>query len=139
MIIVDVQKLHPQAKIPARAHADDLGLDLSALEADLLLPGEVAQVRTGVTLHAPGCGFLLRERSGMARRGVSVLGGVIDPGYTGEVVVLLCNHGRETLRIAPGDRVAQAVPVLHARVSISEVRELPATERGAGGFGSTGR
>jgi dUTP pyrophosphatase len=125
------------------AHA--AGLDLAAaLDALVeLAPGQRAAIATGLAIKLPeGYEAQIRPRSGLAREhGVTLVNapGTIDADYTGPLVVLLINHGASTVRLEPGQRIAQLViaPVMQAE--LCEVDELPATTRGAGGFGSTGR
>jgi dUTP pyrophosphatase len=121
------------------------GLDLSAcIDAPVTLaPGARAAVGTGLAMALPaGYEAQVRARSGLARQhGVTVLNGVgtIDADYTGEITVLLINHGAEPLVIEHGHRIAQLVIAPVVQAELAEVEELPTTERGAGGFGSTGR
>jgi dUTP pyrophosphatase len=136
--------LDARAAVPARAHDDDAGLDLVAIEALELGPGERGSVGTGLAIELPeGHAGLVVPRSGLAaRHGVTVLNapGLIDAGYRGEVRVLLVNTDRgTTYRVEPGDRVAQlvVVPVSTALPVLAE--RLGDSARGEGGFGSTGR
>jgi dUTP pyrophosphatase len=136
--------LDARAAVPARAHDDDAGLDLVAIEALELGPGERGSVGTGLAIELPeGHAGLVVPRSGLAaRHGVTVLNapGLIDAGYRGEVRVLLVNTDRSTpYRVEPGDRVAQlvVVPVSTALPVLAE--RLGDSARGEGGFGSTGR
>lgn len=129
--------------MPARARADDAGLDLYAAEAATIEPGARALVPTGIALAIPAgyAGFVL-PRSGLAlRHGLTLLNtpGLIDAGYRGEVKVLLVNHDRAAVTVARGDRIAQLVIQRVEPAELVEVDELPTTDRGAGGFGSTGR
>jgi dUTP pyrophosphatase len=128
--------------MPAYAHADDAGLDLVAAEAVTLAPGARALVPTGIALAIPPgyAGFVL-PRSGLAlRRGVTVLNapGLIDAGYRGEVKVLLVNHDAAPVRFERGERIAQLVVQRVEPAELREVDDLPTSERGPGGFGSTG-
>ena len=141
---LDVKRLHPDAVLPARAHAGDAGLDLCAVEDVELPPGGRAAVPTGVAVAiAPGWAGLVVPRSGLARRhGVTVANapGLIDAGYRGEVQVLLVNLSAAPHRVASGDRVAQLVLVPVATCAAAWADELPSSDgRGEGGFGSTGR
>ena len=136
-------RLDPELPLPAYAKRGDAGLDLRALEAVTLEPGERRLVPTGLAVAIPEghAGFVL-PRSGLAmEKGVTVLNapGLIDSGYRGELKVLLVNHGAEAVGIERGERIAQLVvqPVAHAR--LVEEERLPGSARGAGGFGSTGR
>jgi dUTP pyrophosphatase len=138
-----VRRLDPAARLPVRAHDDDAGYDLHALEPATLEPGERAMVRTGVAIELPaGHAGLVLPRSGLAaRHGIALVNapGLIDAGYRGEVKVLLLNTDREApFAIASGDRIAQLVVVAVAAPAVIEVAELAASVRGDGGFGSTG-
>ena len=144
MTQLPVLRLDPRATLPARAHAGDAGLDLVAVEAVELGPGERARVRTGIAIELPpGHAGLVVPRSGLAaNHGVTVLNapGLVDAGYRGEVAVLLLNTDRETpFRVEPGDRIAQLVVVPVALAQPVEAAALGDTPRGEGGFGSTGR
>jgi dUTP pyrophosphatase len=138
-----VVRLDPQAILPTRAYADDAGLDLYSLEAVALGPGERAGVRTGVAVEVPaGYAGLVLPRSGLAaRHGIALVNapGLIDAGYRGELTVLLLNTDRgEVCRLAPGDRIAQLVLTPIATPHVVEVEQLSDSDRGAGGFGSSG-
>ena len=138
-----VRRLDPGARLPGRAHDDDAGYDLHALEAATLAPGARAPVRTGIAIELPaGHAGLVLPRSGLAaRHGIALVNapGLIDAGYRGELKVLLLNTDREApFAIAAGDRIAQLVIVAVATPEAVEVDELPATARGDGGFGSSG-
>jgi dUTP pyrophosphatase len=129
--------------LPARAYEGDAGLDLYALDDGVLAPGERATVRTGIAVEIPeGQAGLVLPRSGLARRhGISVVNapGLIDAGYRGEVEVLLLNTDRSApFSIAAGDRIAQLVIVTVQTPQVIEVQELALSERGPGGFGSSG-
>jgi dUTP pyrophosphatase len=127
--------------LPEYASAGAAGADLRASEAVELAPGSRAAVPTGVRLQIPpGHVGLVWPRSGLAvRHGIDTLAGVIDSDYRGEVRVVLVNHGDAPFRIAPGDRVAQLLVQRVERVAFETDREIDDTERGGGGFGSTGR
>jgi dUTP pyrophosphatase len=138
-----VRRLDPGLPMPARAREDDAGLDLYAAEAATIDPGGRVLVSTGIALAIPSgyAGFVL-PRSGLAlRHGVTLLNtpGLIDSGYRGEIKVLLVNHDRSAATIARGDRIAQLVIQRVEPTELLEVEELPASDRGTGGFGSTGR
>jgi dUTP pyrophosphatase len=143
-VTLNVRRLDPAARLPVRAHDDDAGYDLHALEPATLAPGERAMLRTGIAIELPaGHAGLVLPRSGLAaRHGISVVNapGLIDAGYRGELKVLLLNTDRETaFEVAPGDRIAQLVVVAVAAPEVVEVDALATTVRGEGGFGSTGR
>jgi dUTP pyrophosphatase len=138
-----VRRLDPRALLPTRAYEGDAGLDLYALEPARLEPGERASVRTGIAVEiAEGQAGLVLPRSGLAaRHGIALVNapGLIDAGYRGELRVLLLNTDRAgAFEIAPGYRIAQLVLVRIEAPAVVEVDELRATERGAGGFGSSG-
>lgn len=141
---VAVKQLDPDLPLPVYARPDDAGLDLCASRTVTLEPGARALVPTGIALAIPPgfAGFVL-PRSGLALRdGVTVLNapGLIDAGYRGEVQVLLVNHDRtRTVTLERGARVAQLVVQRVARAVLRNVRVLPGSARGDGGFGSTGR
>jgi dUTP pyrophosphatase len=141
---LEFTRLHPEARAPARAHADDAGYDLCAAEAASIAPGERASVATGVAVAIPeGHAGLVLPRSGLAvRHGIALVNapGLIDAGYRGEVRVLLLNTDREaSFDVAPGDRIAQLLIVRHETPQLVEREQLDETLRGDGGFGSTGR
>lgn len=138
-----VARLDERARLPTRAHDGDAGLDLYALEHVVLEPGERASVPTGIAVEIPpGRAGLVLPRSGLAaRHGISVVNapGLIDAGYRGEVRVLLLNTDRERrFELAAGDRIAQLVLVGVELPEVIEVESLSDSERGAGGFGSSG-
>ena len=129
--------------MPAYARPGDAGLDLCAAEAVTVEPGARVLVRTGIALAIPdGFAALVLPRSGLAlRHGLTVLNspGLIDAGYRGEVKVLVINADPHTaVKLARGDRIAQLVVQRIEEVQLTEVDELPASERGTGGFGSSG-
>lgn len=129
--------------LPAYATTGSAGLDLCAARAHRIEPGQRQLVGTGFAIALPSnCEGQIRPRSGLAARsGVTVLNapGTIDADYRGEVKVLLINLGLEPVDIEPGDRIAQLVVAPVSRLRLVEVETLPSTDRGAGGFGSTGR
>lgn len=138
-----VRRLDARAVLPTRAFPGDAGLDLCALEDGLLGSGERAAIRTGIAVEIPeGQAALVLPRSGLAaRHGISVVNapGLIDAGYRGEIKVLLLNTDRaEPFVISAGDRIAQLVLVRVETPSVVEVDVLALSERGAGGFGSSG-
>jgi dUTP pyrophosphatase len=138
-----VVRLDPRATLPTRAYAHDAGLDLYALEPMSLAPGERASVRTGVAVEIPpGHAGVVVPRSGLAaRHGIALVNapGLIDAGYRGELQILVLNTDRsQTCTLEAGDRIAQLVLVAVLTPSIIEVEELAESERGIGGFGSSG-
>ena len=139
---ISFQRLDLELPIPKTAHRGDAAVDLHARVGVTLEPGERAAVPTGIAVAIPdGHAGLVLPRSGHANRhGVGVVNGpgLIDSGYRGEVTVLLINHGSDTVRFERGDRIAQLAVVPVPAVDWVEVDELDATERGSGGFGSSG-
>ena len=138
-----VRRLDPRARLPTRAHRGDAGLDLCALEAAVLQPGERASVPTGIAVEiAPGQAGLVLARSGLAaRHGIALVNapGLIDAGYRGELRVLLLNTDRaRPFELGAGDRIAQLVLVRIEEPEVLEVAALAESERGPGGFGSSG-
>lgn len=142
---IKVIKLHKQAKLPVYGSAEAAGADLHACidEPITVGPGQTAWVPTGIALEVPkGCAGLIYARSGMAaKRGLAPANkvGVIDSDYRGEVKVVLLNHGNEPQMIEPGERIAQLVITPVLTPEYVEVENLSDTERGFGGFGSTGK
>ena len=141
-INVNVAKLHPDARLPNYAHRGpygDLAADVSAVEAIELGPGEIKAIPTGLAFEfPPEFGALVEDRSGLALKGITTLAGVIDPGYRGELKVVLINLGREPFRINAGDRIAQLRMVRRLEADFVEVEFVAATQRDTSGFGSTG-
>ena len=140
---VPVQRLDPDLPLPGYAHPGDAGADLVAAEDVELPPGGRSLVRTGVAIALPqGYVGLVHPRSGLAARlGVTVLNapGTVDAGYRGEILVNLVNHDRvSTAKICRGDRIAQLVVQRVERAHFHLVEQLPDSDRGAGGHGSTG-
>ena len=138
-----VRRLDAAATLPTRAHDGDAGLDLYAVEAATVWAGRRASVGTGIALEIPpGHAGLVLPRSGLAaRHGIALVNapGLIDAGYRGEVRILLLNTDTdEHFEIAPGDRIAQLLLVPFAAAEPVEVAELAVSERGEGGFGSSG-
>ena len=137
-----MQRLHDGATLPTRAYEGDAGLDLSACERVELGPGERAVVGTGLTIAIPdGHAGFVQPRSGLAaRHGITILNtpGLVDSGYRGELKVVLLNTDRsEQFVVEPGMRIAQLVVVPVALPEPREVTELPDSERGGKGFGSS--
>jgi dUTP pyrophosphatase len=136
-------RLTEAATLPARAHDNDAGLDLFAAEGARIGPGERISVGTGLAVAIPeGLAGLVLPRSGLAlKHGIALVNspGLIDPGYRGEVRVLLLNTDTEAqFRVAPGDRIAQLLLVPITTVTPFEADALDTTVRGTAGFGSTG-
>jgi dUTP pyrophosphatase len=138
------RRLRDDAVVPDRAYAGDAGLDLVACEGTEIGPGERAVVGTGLAVAIPeGHAGFVQPRSGLAaENGITVLNtpGLVDSGYRGELRVILLNTDRfENFTVEPGMRIAQLVVVPFVSLETAEVEELPPTERGARGFGSSSR
>jgi dUTP pyrophosphatase len=164
--MLKVKLLHAEARPPTVAHAgSDLGFDLYSIEDVVLLPGVPVKVRTGIAVEGPeGWGFVLGDRSSMAAKGVTYAGGRIDAGYRGEILVCLVNVNQPvysvrilrdgtgavadvalecmdaSVQIRKGDKIAQLSPFeSRTTLEVVVVEELSTSDRGSGGFGSTGR
>ena len=142
MIELPIQRLHAEAVIPERAYAGDAGLDLAACERVELAPGERALVGTGLAVAIPeGYAGFVQPRSGLAaRHGLTIVNspGLVDSGYRGELRVIVLNtDSTEPFVVEPGMRIAQLVVLPIPELELVEVDELPASERGVRGFGSS--
>ena len=136
------KRVHPDAVLPAYAHPSDAGMDIRSVKALVIPAGRRALVPTGLVVNLPpGYEAQVRPRSGLAlKAGVTVLNtpGTIDAGYRGEIGVILANFGEDDFVVKVGDRVAQLVIAPVTQPTIVEATEIDETDRGAGGFGSTG-
>jgi dUTP pyrophosphatase len=142
MIDVAVRRLRADAVLPQQAYAGDAGMDLASCERVVLAPGERAIVPTGLAVEIPdGYAGFVQPRSGLAaRHGIGVVNspGLIDPGYRGEIAVVLLNtDARDPFTVEPGMRIAQLVIAPVAAVRLVEVEELATSSRGQRGFGSS--
>jgi dUTP pyrophosphatase len=141
---IRIKKLHPDAHLPSYAHgpSEDAGMDVRAVESIVLQPHVPASVSTGLALEIPpGYEVQVRPRSGLALKHAITLPNspaTIDPGYRGELKVILLNLGKTAYQIHSGDRIAQIVVARYEPVEWEE-GELAESVRGAGGFGSSGR
>lgn len=141
---IGVRRKVSDAQLPTKAHPDDAGWDVASAQDDFpLRPGERRAVRTGVALDLPaGYEVQIRPRSGLAlKHGITVLNSpsTIDAGYQGELLIVLINHGHEAFEVKKGMRIAQFVPQPVLACEFDEVHgEAGVTDRGAGGFGSSG-
>ena len=143
MIELRIQRLREDAVLPQRAYHGDAGLDLAACERVELSPGARAVVGTGIAVAIPaGYAGFVQPRSGLAdRNGISIVNspGLIDSGYRGELKVILINtDDRHPFLVEPGMRIAQLVVLAVPELEAIETDELPATERGPRGHGSSG-
>lgn len=142
MIELPIQRLREEAVVPERAYTGDAGFDLAACERVELAPGERALVGTGLAVAIPeGHAGFVQPRSGLAaRHGLTIVNspGLVDSGYRGELrVVLLNTDPSQSFVVEPGMRIAQLVVLPIPEVELVEVDELPASERGVRGFGSS--
>jgi dUTP pyrophosphatase len=141
LIELPIRRLRPDAQVPTRAYEGDAGIDLAACDRVELGPGERALVSTGVAVAIPeGYAGYVQPRSGLAaEHGISIVNtpGLVDSGYRGELKVNLLNTDREPFVVEPGMRIAQLVVLPVPAVRLVEVDELPESERGARGFGSS--
>ena len=132
--------LDPGAFAPERAHAADAGMDLRTPEGGVIPAGGTLTVNTGVHVQIPeGYAGLLVAKSGLNVKHDILSTGLIDSGYTGAIVVKLYNHGKEDYVFQPGDKITQLVLIPVAAFELEQTGTLDETERGAGGFGSTGK
>ncbi len=138
---INVKKLSSSAKVPTRANNTDAGLDLYSDETVTLLPNSSTLVNTGIAIAIPeGFAGLIWDRSGMAvKNDVHRFAGVIDSGYRGPIKVCLFNFSNEVVEVKRGYRIAQILIQEVPHFVVQEVDNLESTERGEGGFGSTGK
>lgn len=141
MVELFVKKLDDEAKVPYYSNEGDAGVDLATIERGVLEPGEHRLFKTGLSLSFPSTHvFLIKDRSGNAyRHGLTVLAGVIDSGYRGDVGVILLNAGSEPYEVEKGDRIAQGLLMPVETADVVEVESHEESSRGQDGFGSTGK
>jgi dUTP pyrophosphatase len=146
MEVLQIKKLKENAKVPARGTAGSAGLDLCACidEPITLNCGDTAVIPTGIAIALPSAGYgaFVFPRSGIAvKHGIGLLNsvGVIDSDYRGEIMVCVINQKRDAYTIEPGERIAQMVIMPVSMMPVEEVTQLNETDRGEGGFGSTGK
>ena len=145
MVKVLIKKLHPEVQIPAYKTSGASGMDLMAFIQDsiILKPKSSCLVPTGIAVAFPkDFEIQIRPRSGLAAKSsISVLNtpGTIDSDYRGEIKVILFNHGNNDFKINNEDRIAQMILAPVIKMKLDEVKDLPETVRGEGGFGSTGK
>ena len=136
---LQIKKINKEATIPTRAHTNDAGMDLYALENVLLNPNQSELIKTGISLSIPKGYFgKIEDRSSLGKKGLKTLGGVIDSGYRGEVKVIMRNLSNKKVIIEKKTKIAQLIIIKIETPTIEEVKELDNTERGSGGFGSSG-
>ena len=141
-MVLRFKRIHPDAVLPAYAHPSDAGMDVRSIDDLIIAPGKRALVHTGLIMALPPMyEAQVRPRSGLAlKNGVTVLNtpGTIDSGYRGEIGVILANFGEEDFVVKKGDKIAQIVIAPVTQPIIEETETIDETDRGAGGFGSTG-
>ena len=134
-----VKLLHPDAKLPTKAHDTDAGFDLYSLEDRLIEPHTTVKISTGIAFgFDPGTYGLIRDRSSCGSKGILVAGGVLDNLYTGHCIVCLTNSNTYDYMIEKGNRIAQLLILPLIETKIEVVNELSTTNRGEKGFGSSG-
>lgn len=134
-----VKKLHPNAKLPVRAHATDSGADLFALERTVLPPHAISHVHTGIAVELPeNTSGVIWGKSSVESKGVKAMAGLIDAPYRGELIVCMYNLNPQEFVFEAGQKVAQLVVLPTLYPSFEEAEQLTDTARGSGGFGSTG-
>ena len=141
-MVLRFRRIHPDAVLPAYAHPSDAGMDVRSVDDLVIAPGRRALVHTGLVMALPPMyEAQVRPRSGLAlKNGITVLNtpGTIDSGHRGEVGVILANFGEEDFVVRKGDKIAQIVIAPVTQPVIEETETVDETDRGAGGFGSTG-
>ncbi|WP_453994532.1 dUTP diphosphatase [Bacillus nitroreducens] len=139
---VKIMLINEDARLPLQANPGDAGLDLFSAEEKKIKPGEAQMIKTGIKMELPpGTEAQVRPRSGLAlKHSVTVLNspGTIDEGYRGEIGVILINHGKQDFIVEKHMRIAQMVIAPVAQVNLHQVDEITRSERGEGGFGSSG-
>ncbi len=140
-MLLKIKKVHNDAKVPSFAHPYDAGLDLYALEEVKVEPGKVTRIRSGIALEIPdGYVGLCWDKSGLSmNHSIKVLGGVIDSGFRGELIMGVINLGIETYTFEKGHKVMQLLIQKVEHPEVIETDTLSETSRGEGGFGSTGK
>lgn len=137
---VPVKLLSEDATVPTYGSEQAAGMDLYAAEEVTIEPGTHALIKTNIAVMLPNFYYgRIAPRSGLAyKKGIDVFAGVIDSDYRGDIGVILYNAGSEAFEVAKGDRIAQMIVTPYKPVKLQPVKELPDTDRGEGGFGSTG-
>lgn len=140
-VTLKIKRLIKEATLPSYAHAGDAAFDLYAREKITIAPGERVSIPTGIAMEIPdGCVGLIWDKSGLSHKyGLKTLGGVIDASYRGEVFVGMTNLSAAAYTFEKNDKIAQMIIQAREHVVIEENEELSTTERGEGGFGSTGK
>jgi len=145
--MIKVKRLTETAKLPTKAHEEDAGYDLYADEEKIIPAQSRESVHTGIAIELPDLQEENKEiyvriapRSGLSvKSGIDIFGGVIDRGYTGELVVCMFNSSKEEFKVNKGDKIAQMIPTIIYKDNLVEVTELQESKRGEKGFGSSGK
>ena len=141
IIEIEIQLISSNGKVPSQKHVSDIGYDISASDNITLKSNEVTLVSTGIAINLPQrCAGFVLPRSGLSTKHKITLinsPGLIDPGYTGEILIPLMNHSDKDYDIKTGDRIAQLVLINTESVDFKLIDTLPETDRSSGGFGST--
>lgn len=144
--MIKVKRLTTTAKLPTKAHDSDAGFDLYSDEEVIIPPMSRATVHTGIAIQLPEIPesnkdiyVRIAPRSGLSvKSGIDIFAGVIDRGYSGEIIVCMFNTSKEEFKVNKGDKIAQMIPTLIFKGNLLEVQELEETKRGEKGFGSSG-
>ncbi|RZP24369.1 MAG: dUTP diphosphatase [Candidatus Actinomarinales bacterium] len=140
---IKIKILNEFAKIPSKSHEDDIGYDLYSDGEYIIKPQKVVLVNLGIAIQLPkNVGGFVLPRSGLASKNLIApinAPGLIDPGYTGELMVPLMNYSNEVYTVSQNERVAQLVTITTSSISFEKVEELDNSDRSSGGFGSTGK
>lgn len=141
MVNIKIKKLHKAAKLPNYAQPGDAGLDVYSVEDAVLKPGERRAIKTGISCElSSGYAFFVWDKSGLAAKsGIKTMAGVIDSGYRGEWQIVLLNTSQRPYKIRKREKITQVILQKVEKAEIEEVGELNGSERGDGGFGSTGK
>lgn len=135
-----IKKIEEEATLPMRAHKEDAGADLYSFGDQTIMPGETKKLRTGIAMQIEeGYAFLIWDKSSIGAMGLTTLGGVVDAGYRGEVTVIMHNLTTSPYTFLHGQKIAQALIQKVELAPIIEIADFEKTERGEGGFGSTGK
>lgn len=133
-------RMHPDAIIPVKTTEGSVCYDIYSVETVIIFPGQTEMIDTGWCFECPnGWGIEIRDRSGLSLKGIKRSAGVIDEDYRGVVKVILTNTTNKSFKVHIGDRIAQIKPIKIVDMVFIEVEKLSETDRGVGGFGSTGR
>jgi dUTP pyrophosphatase len=137
---VKFKKLHPNAIIPKYALKNDTGMDVFLPETVVLLPQQITKIHTGIAIETKKpLAYFIKDKSGVASKGLVSLGGVFDAGYQGEIISIMFNLNQHEVIFEKGQKLCQLIFLKIEQPEIVEVKEFKKSERGSGGFGSTGK